>query len=271
MKREKKQRRHRSAPSRPSQSQDDLLYGRQPIREMLRANRRSVRKLYLAESLRQTEETDEILRLAEKRGIRPSPLAADGFGELLGDVNHQGVAASVASYEYASLSTVIAAVRNATAPPALLLVLDHLEDPQNVGSLMRTAEAAGVKGVIIPERRAVGITPAVVRASAGAAEHMHVVRVTNLVRTMETLKTEGVWFAGLDGGASSQPYDTTDLTGPMALVIGSEGRGMKRLVREHCDYVIRLPMHGQVSSLNAAVSGAIALYEILRQRSSAAT
>jgi 23S rRNA (guanosine2251-2'-O)-methyltransferase len=152
---------------------------------------------------------------------------------------------------------------------SFFLFLDHLEDPQNVGSLLRTAEAAGVTGVVIPSHRAVGITPAVVRASAGAAEHMSIAQVPNLVRCMKLLKEErrGVWFAGLDAGEDAAPISEVDLTGPIGIVVGSEGKGMRRMVRETCDYIVKLPMCGKVSSLNAGVAGAIAMFEILRQRS----
>jgi 23S rRNA (guanosine2251-2'-O)-methyltransferase len=158
-------------------------------------------------------------------------------------------------------------VAQAAEQSPFLLLLDHLLDPQNLGSLLRSADAAGVHGVVLPGRRAAGITPAAVRASAGAAEHVLVAQVTNLVQAMERLKGEGLWLAGLEAMAEAQAYTQADLTGPLGLVIGSEGSGLARLVRERCDFLIRLPMHGQVESLNAAVAGAIALYEVRRQRS----
>jgi 23S rRNA (guanosine2251-2'-O)-methyltransferase len=155
--------------------------------------------------------------------------------------------------------------RESQASPFLLL-LDHVQDPQNLGSLLRTAEAAGVHGVIIPGRRAAGVTPAAVRASAGAAEHVRVALVANLVQAMRQLKAEGVWIAGLEAAPDAQLYTKAALSGPLGLVIGSEGQGLARLVRETCDFLIRLPMLGRVESLNAGVAGAIALYEARRQR-----
>jgi 23S rRNA (guanosine2251-2'-O)-methyltransferase len=146
------------------------------------------------------------------------------------------------------------------------MLLDHLEDPQNFGSLLRTADAAGVDGVLIPADRAVGVTPAVVRASAGASEHMRVAVVVNLARAMQALQEQGFSLVGLDLAEASVPYTQADLGGALGLVIGGEGRGLGRLVRENCDRLIRIPMLGGVASLNASVAGAVALYEALRQR-----
>ena len=233
---------------------------------MFRAGRRRVFNIYLSETVKPTTELDEIISMAGKADVSVSRLSMRELDALVSDVNHQGVIAAVDNYPYLSFGTMLDAVRSLNESPPLLLLLDHLEDPQNVGSLIRTAETAGVDGVIIPDRRAAGITPAVVRASAGAAEHMLITQVTNLSRTMETLKNDGLWFAGLEAVDEAQPFTETDLTGPLGLVVGSEGRGMKRIIREHCDYLIKLPLKGKIGSLNAAVSGAIALYEILRQR-----
>ena len=242
----------------------ELLYGRQPVREMLRAGRRRVEALYIQSGVRDSVELGEIARLAEEKRVRVQTVDAQQLESIAGDVNHQGVAAEVSAFRYVSYKKMLCDAEQGTAP--LFLFLDHLEDPQNVGSLLRTAEAAGVSGVVIPEHRAAGVTAAVVRASAGAAEHLSVAQVPNLVRCMKLLKERGVWFAGLDGGAESRDLTSTDLTGPLGLVVGSEGRGMRRLVREHCDFLVKLPMHGNVESLNAAVAGAIALFEVLRQR-----
>jgi 23S rRNA (guanosine2251-2'-O)-methyltransferase len=242
----------------------ELLYGRQPVREMLRAGRRRVDALFLLSGIRDTPELDEIMRIAGEKNIRIQTLDAPRLDAMTGDVNHQGVAAEVSAFRYVSYKKMLSDAEQ--QKDALFLFLDHLEDPQNVGSLLRSAEAAGVTGVVIPEHRAVGITAAVVRASAGAAEHLPVAQVPNLVRCMKLLKDRGVWFAGLEGGGESRDISTTDLTGPLGLIVGSEGRGMRRLVREHCDYVVKLPMRGHVESLNAAVAGAIALFEVLRQR-----
>jgi 23S rRNA (guanosine2251-2'-O)-methyltransferase len=150
---------------------------------------------------------------------------------------------------------------------SLIVVLDHLEDPQNVGSILRTACAVGVTGVVIPEDRACGITPAAVRASAGGAEHIKVAHVVNIVRAMKDLKDAGLWFTGLDWGEDAKPYTKIDFKGRVGLVVGAEGRGISRLVRENCDFIAELPMPGGFESLNAGVATAVTLYEILRQRS----
>jgi 23S rRNA (guanosine2251-2'-O)-methyltransferase len=178
-------------------------------------------------------------------------------------MNHQGVIAEAAPFVYATLEDVIEAARASEAP--LVLVLDVLQDPQNLGSLLRTAAAAGAQGVVIPEHRAVGVTPAVVKASAGAIERLKIAQVTNLSRAIDALKEVGIWAVGLDASAPSQ-YHTTDLNRPLALVVGGEGKGLRPLVRQHCDMVVSLPMPGAIESLNAAVAGSIVLYEALRQR-----
>jgi 23S rRNA (guanosine2251-2'-O)-methyltransferase len=243
----------------------EILYGRQPVRETLRARRREVFKLLLAQGIKPAGVVHEILALAEQAGIPVQTVNRRELDKLGGEVNHQGLAAEVSGYPYVDLAEPMEASRQSDTPPFLLL-LDHVQDPQNLGSLLRTAEAAGVHGAVIPTRRAAGVTPAAVRASAGAAEHVRVAQVTNLVRAMEQLKTEGVWMAGLEAVPGAQLYTEADLSGSLGLVIGSEGQGLARLVRETCDYLIRLPMLGQVESLNAAAAGGIVLYEARRQR-----
>jgi 23S rRNA (guanosine2251-2'-O)-methyltransferase len=243
----------------------EILYGRQPVRETLRAKRRQVFTLLLAQGIKPGGVVRQILTLAEQNGVPVQNVNRRELDKMGGEVNHQGLAAEVSGYPYVDLTEPMEASRQSGTPPFLLL-LDHVQDPQNLGSLLRTAEAAGVHGVVIPDRRAAGVTPAAVRASAGAAEQIRVAQVTNLVRAMEQLKAEGVWMAGLEAAPRAQPYTETDLSGPLGLVVGSEGQGLARLVRETCDYLIRLPMLGQVESLNAAVAGAIALYEARRQR-----
>ena len=246
--------------------QGELLYGRQPVREMFLAERRRVFRLYLSETVKPTAELNEILSMAGKADVMISRLSVRELDALVGDVNHQGIIAAVDNYPYLPFDKLLEKITSLNESPPLLLLLDHLEDPQNVGSLIRSAETAGVDGVIIPDRRAASITPAVVRASAGATEHVRVTQVTNLARTIETLKKDGFWFAGLEATDDAKPHTQTDLTGSLGLVVGSEGSGIKRIIKEHCDYLIKLPLKGKIGSLNAGVSGAIALYEILRQR-----
>jgi 23S rRNA (guanosine2251-2'-O)-methyltransferase len=245
----------------------EILYGRQPVRETLRAGRRQVFKLLLARGVKTEGIVGEILDLARQAGIPVEALNRHELDALGGEANHQGLAAHVSGYPYVAVDDLLRAAERAGEPPFLLL-LDHIQDPQNLGSLLRTAEAAGVHGIVLPGKRAAGVTPAAVRASAGAAEHIPVALVPNLVQAMRRLKDEGVWLAGLDASRGAQHYTQADLTGPLGLVIGSEGRGLARLARETCDYLLRLPMHGRVESLNASVAGAIALYEARRQRDS---
>ncbi len=245
----------------------ELLYGRQPVRELLRAGRRRVSILHLLSSAKSSPELDEIIKLAEKRNIRMTVSDGMRLESLVGDVNHQGVVADVYPFRYVSYKKMLSEAGQ--DGNALFLFLDHLEDPQNVGSLLRSAEAAGVTGVVIPTYRAVGITPAVVRASAGAAEHMSIAMVPNLVRCMKLLQERNVWFAGLEATEEATLISETDLTGSVGIVVGSEGKGMRRLTRETCDFLVKLPMCGSVSSLNAGVAGAIAMFEVLRQRNKA--
>ena len=241
-----------------------VLYGRHAVIESLRAGRRNPHKVMLAEGIRQTEAVGQIVFLAEQAGVPVSRIERRNL-DRLGHVNHQGIALETSEYPYSALDDILAVAQSRRAPP-LLLLLDLLQDPQNAGSLLRTAEAVGVHGVVIQRRRAVGITPAVVRASAGAVEHMLVAQVTNLVDTVGRLKAHDVWVAGLEAMRDAQRYDQADLTGPLAVVVGSEGGGLRRLVREHCDFLLRVPMLGRVTSLNAAVAGSVVLYEALRKR-----
>jgi 23S rRNA (guanosine2251-2'-O)-methyltransferase len=207
----------------------------------------------------------EIVALADRRGVpvrRVDRLQLDKLGKR---INHQGVVAEVSGYPYVDLDEILATAAERGEPPWILL-LDCLQDPQNLGTLLRTAEIVGVHGVVLPARRSAQVTPAVVSASSGASEHLRVAQVTNLVRAMESLKERDVWIAGLEDVAAAQELWQADLGGALGLVVGSEGQGIRRLVRETCDFYIRLPMHGQVNSLNAAVAGSVALYEVARQR-----
>jgi 23S rRNA (guanosine2251-2'-O)-methyltransferase len=246
----------------------ELLYGRRSVYEALRAGRRRIYGLALAEGVQKTSGVvGQIVSLARTAGV---PLTRSSRQELdRVAAAHQGVVAEAAPYPYADLDDILAFAADRNEPP-LLVLLDLLQDPQNFGSLVRTAEAVSVHGVVIPRRRAVGVTPAVVSASAGAVEHLRVAQVTNLARTVDELKRRDVWVAGLEATPEAQLYHQADLRGPLALVVGSEGSGLRRLVREKCDFLLRLPMRGRVASLNAAVAGSITLYEVDRQRRAAA-
>lgn len=207
---------------------------------------------------------DTLHELAERRRIRVETLDRRELDRRAGD-HHQGVLAEAEPFAYAHISDLLAKADERGEPP-LLLALDSLQDPQNFGTLLRTAQACGAHGVLIPSHRAVGVTPAVSNASAGAVEHLLVAQVTNLARSLAELKSGGVWIYGLAVDAG-QSFWETDLTGPVALVVGSEASGLGRLVRETCDVLIQIPMaRGAIQSLNASVAGSLVLYEILRQR-----
>ncbi len=238
----------------------EYLYGRNAVLEALRADRRHIQRLIVADGARGLEQH---LELAQQRRLRVDIVPRHRLDQLTQDAHHQGVVAEASEFAYARLDDLLAAEN------PLLLVLDSLQDPQNFGTLLRTAQATAVSGVIIPAHRAVGVTPAVCNASAGAIEHLRVARETNLSRTLQSLQARNVWSYGLAVDAK-QPYWQVDWQGAAALVVGSEGVGLSRLVREHCDALITIPMAADaVESLNAAVAGSLVLYEVFRQRSNA--
>lgn len=236
----------------------EILYGRHAVHEALRSGRRRFYTLNLAANIKHTSLIQETISLARGVGASLQTVDRQQFSRLLGGVNHQGVALEVGPFPYVPFDRAMELAQQRAEPPFLLL-LDHLEDPQNVGTLLRTAEAMGVHGVVLPQRRAASITPAVSNASAGAVEHLLVDQVTNLARTLDQLKAQGIWIAGLEDRSEAQDLANSDLSGPLALVVGAEGSGLSRLVREKCDWLVRIPMVGQVGSLNVAVAGSIAL------------
>jgi 23S rRNA (guanosine2251-2'-O)-methyltransferase len=242
------------------------LYGVNPVRELLRAGGEGLAELWLAAGER-GRAMAELAEAARARGAKVREAPREKLERLAGTDRHQGVVAVVADYRYRELDELLEGARAAGAPP-LLVVLDGIEDPQNLGAVIRSAHALGAHGVVIPKDRAAGITPAAAKASAGAVEHCPVARVTNLAQALERLKEAGVWTVATDAAADA-PISAVDLTVPTALVIGSEGAGVRPLVRRTCDLVARIPMQGKVGSLNASASAAIALYEVLRQRSAA--
>ena len=248
----------------------EWLYGRRPILESLRAGRRLFHELLVqatAHEATDDPELAEIRALAASAGVPAQTADRVRLDQILGEVNHQGVALRAGGYPYGDFDQLVADVRD--DPEAIVLFLDHIEDPQNVGSLLRTADAAGAAGVVLPSDRASGVTAAAVRASAGAAEHLRVCRVVNLARAIEEVKEAECWITGLDWGEDAREYTDVDFKGRCGIVVGSEGHGIGRLVREKCDFIAQLPMQGQVASLNAAVAGAIALYEAVRQKRAA--
>lgn len=248
---------------RKTKRKESWIYGRRPVLEALRAGRREIFEL-IVPSGPATDETEEMVSLAHARRI---PLRAAQRGEcdrILGQVNHQCCAVKAGGYPYVGVEEIYAAAEE--DPEAIVLLLDHLEDPQNLGSLLRTAEACGVCGVILPEDRGVLVTPTVVRASVGASEHLRIAHVVNLAQAMKALKERNVWLTGLDLTENAQDYTSIDFRGRCGIVVGSEGDGLGSLVGKTCDFVGYIPMQGQVESLNAGVAGALVMYEAVRQK-----
>lgn len=230
----------------------EVIYGIRPVVEALRSGRRGVFEVLDAVG------DVEVEKAARTRGVWVKRAARRQVDDLTRGGVHQGVAARVEPYPYSGLDEIL------TAPEPLVLVLDGVTDPHNLGAVLRVADGAGASGVVIPKDRAVGVTASAVKASAGASEHVRVARETNLRRAIDRMKEAGVWVyaAGMDG----TPYTRLDLAGPVALVLGSEGRGVRRLVREGCDGTVSIPMLGAVESLNVSVAAAVLLYEARRQR-----
>lgn len=241
----------------------EMIAGKNPVLEALRSGR-EINKLFIAEGVKKTG-VQELMDLAKERGVLVQFVPKQKIDKLA--ENHQGIVAAVAAYDYAELEDLFEAAKAKNEDP-FFLILDELEDPHNLGSIMRTADAIGVHGIIIPKRRAVGLTAVVAKASTGAIEHVPVVRVTNLAQTVDELKERGVWIAGTDA-KESVDYRKMDATLPLAVIIGSEGKGMARLLRDKCDFLYQLPMIGHVTSLNASVAAALLMYEVYRKRQEA--
>ena len=237
------------------------IEGRNAVLEAFRSGK-TIDKLFVLDGcqdgpvksiIREAKKTDTIINFVDKERL----------DRLAGTGHHQGVVAQAAAYEYAEVEDILKAAKDKGEAP-FIFILDEIEDPHNLGAIIRTANQAGAHGVIIPKRRAVGLTATVAKTSAGALNYTPVAKVTNLVKTMEELKEKGLWFvcADMDG---EQMYDL-NLTGPIGLVIGNEGEGVGRLVKENCDFVAGIPMKGQINSLNASVAAGVLAYEIVRQR-----
>lgn len=234
----------------------EWLYGRNPVYETLRSGRRQLFRLLVAQGSQEKGRLSEIIQLAARKKVPLERPARNRLDTLT--PNHQGVALEASDYPYASLPDILEKANELGEPPFILL-LDALQDPQNLGTLLRTAEAVGVHGVIIPLRHTAEITPAVVNASSGACEHLLVAQA-NLAQAITQLKETGVWVVGLESDPLSALPDQVRLDGALALVVGSEGQGLRPLVKDSCDVLLRLPMRGQVASLNAAVAGSLVLY-----------
>lgn len=252
--------------NRSSSNGSQLLYGHWSVLEAMRAQRRPLEQLLLTEGVAERGKLAEIVQLARSRGLRIRRIPRGIMDDITNNARHQHTALRVGPYPYVDLEHILHQADSRGERP-LLLILDLLKDPQNVGVLLRIADSVGVHGIVLQERRSVGITPAVISISSGAAEHLSIARVTNLVQTMRELREDGIWFVGLDTGNQLQPLDAVDLNVPLGLVLGSEGEGMRRLVRENCDVLATLPMRGRVASLNVATVGSIALYSAWNARS----
>lgn len=251
----------KNAPLDAAELPEDMVAGRNAVMEALKGNR-SVNKLMIANG--STEGSiKEIVAVAKEKGVNIQYWERSKIDNIARGIRHQGVLAQVAPVQYAELEDILAAAREKNEQPFIVL-LDELEDPHNLGAILRTADAAGVHGVLIPKHRSCPLSATVAKTSAGAVEHVPVARVGNLVQTIKKLKKEGLWVAAAD--MDGKDYYDTDLTGPLLLIIGSEGQGVGRLVKEQCDFVVRIPMVGKINSLNASVAGSILMYEAMKQR-----
>jgi 23S rRNA (guanosine2251-2'-O)-methyltransferase len=242
----------------------EQVEGRHPVLEALKSGR-DLNKILMAEGA-EGGSASEILARAKERGIVVQRVPKVKIDSIAVTRNHQGFIAYLAAKEYVELHVILEAA--AVSPrPGLIVVLDEIEDPHNLGSILRTADGVGAHGVVIPKRRAVPLTATVAKASAGAIEHVPVARVGNVSQTLEALKKAGYWVVGTDVEAEMM-YHQVDLSGPIVMVLGNEGKGLGEAVKKRCDYLVRLPMIGQVQSLNAGVAAGVLLYEVLRQRGS---
>jgi 23S rRNA (guanosine2251-2'-O)-methyltransferase len=247
----------------------EVLYGLHPVEEALRAGKRRFDQVLMARE-RQDERLERLAAQCREAGIRVRREPREQLTMAAKTDAHQGVVALVRAQEFLSIEDLFEPAPSANGPRArLMLALDGVEDPQNLGALLRVADGAGVDGVILTERRSAPLSAAAVKASAGAAEHLRIARVVNLVRALEELKRHNLWIIGLDERAETD-YDRFDLTGDCVLVLGREGAGLHDLVRRTCDFLLRIPMAGGVSSLNVSAAGAVVLYEAARQRRQAA-
>jgi 23S rRNA (guanosine2251-2'-O)-methyltransferase len=253
--------------ARSSSANQDLLYGVNPLLEALRAGERIPAEIVVAEGARD-ERLRELIELARTRNVTVKRVPRTSIDRAVGNTHHQGVMARVAAARYADVDDLVSSIatRVGSESEPLVVVLDGVEDPRNLGAILRTAECAGVDGVFVPERRAAGLTDAVAKAAAGAVEHVPVARATNLSRLIEELKERNVWVIGTVADASMS-YTEWDWTRPSAVVLGGEGAGLHRLVSEHCDVLVSIPVRGKIQSLNVSVAAGIVLYEALRQRS----
>lgn len=260
-KKDQREPRPRNAPPATATPNDAAIFGVLPVLERLRANPRRVEKIMIAEGARE-HRLSEIAELARENGVPVNRVSRETLDRTVGrDRNHQGVAAIAAAADYTDIDEIL----DAASDVPLFVVLDGVEDPRNFGAILRTAECAGVDGVVIPERRAVGLTETVAKSSAGASEHIKVGKTANINRFIEELKERNIWVVGTSGDAESN-YTDWDWTQPSALVLGNEGHGLHRLVSENCDVLVKIPVYGKIDSLNVSVAAGVVLFEARRQR-----
>lgn len=239
------------------------IAGRNPVMEILRSDAREIEKIWIVRG-NEHPRLRQIIDAANQRGIPYQRCSKDHLDKL--QTNHQGVIASVSEFLYTELSILLKNIQNKKDGPAILIMLDQIHDPRNLGAILRTANATRTDGVLIPKNNAAEITAAVHKAAAGSTEWTPITKVTNLSQTIEKLKSVGVWIAGTAEDAELT-YTDADFTVPLCIVLGNEGKGIRRLVKEKCDYLVHLPMLGQIRSLNVSVAAGVLLYEVLRQRS----
>lgn len=251
----------RNAPQDAPQLPEDMVAGRNAVLEALKGTR-SVNRILVANGSGEGS-VKEIIAVAKEKGVQVQFVERNKLDAMAPGIRHQGVLAQVPPVDYVELEDILQIARDRNEPPFLVL-LDELEDPHNLGAILRTADAAGVHGVLIPKRRSCPLSATVAKTSAGAVEHVPVARIGNMVQTIKRLKEEGLWVAAADMDGTD--YYDTDLTGALLLVVGSEGQGVGRLIKEQCDFVVRIPMAGKINSLNASVAGSILIFEAMKQR-----
>lgn len=251
-------------PARPKRAglSEDILLGRNAVREAIKSGR-SINRILIAEGSHGGS-ISEIINLAKERHLVLQSISTDKLDTLCGGQRHQGIAAYAAPVDYVELDDILNLAKDRGEDPFLIL-LDELEDPHNLGAILRTADAVGAHGILIPKHRSCPLSSVVAKTSAGAVEYVPVARIGNVAQTLEGLKKQGLWVAGADMDGTENYYEA-NLTGPIVLVIGSEGHGVSRLTKEACDFIVKIPMRGKVNSLNASNAAAILAYEILKQR-----
>ncbi len=260
----KKKPRDAGRPARKKTEKDEVLYGVHPVAEAVSAGRRNIKELFVA-GKKPPARLLKVVERARKKGIRVRYVEAAELEEMAASSFHQGICASVGPFPYSGLHEILGREGESREKPPFLLLLDSIEDPHNLGALVRTALCVGIDGVIIPRDRAAAPSPTVSKASAGAMEHVKIARVTNLVNAIKELKERGIWIAGMDARADAPLYKS-DLSVALGLVVGGEDKGVRPLVRKQCDFTVSIPQVGPVNSLNASVAGAVVMYEAFRQR-----